>query len=301
MPSTVPTTLDNWWCDYSSEYAFVGFSYEVTDCQSVAELQNDFTNIRNTFNGRYVRIYGFCDRSSFYDDVVNAAWRAGVGVHALIWFGFDGDNLWQGRRDALFQSLSSNAKAKFVTRAVQFGSEPLFDKVLPEDTLAQQIKAAKQTLSSLRIPVTISELAYGYQEQGGAQEILNAIDIIDAHMLPFFSAQASTASKSWPLVVGDLNWFVVHGNGKKIYLTENGWPSRTSEGVQPNSPQAVANVENEQAYYALLDQHCSDFKAVAGGGVGWFAHIYSEDMEPGYGIYGSNGALKFPFRPRTSC
>lgn len=65
-------------------------------------------------------------------------------------FGFDGDNLWQGRRDALFQSLSSNAKAKFVTRAVQFGSEPLFDKVLPEDTLAQQIKAAKQTLSSRR-------------------------------------------------------------------------------------------------------------------------------------------------------
>ena len=84
MPSTVPTTLDNWWCDYSSEYAFVGFSYEVTACtisltsstplwlistnrpgQSVAELQNDFINIRNTFNGRYVRIYGFCDRNGF--------------------------------------------------------------------------------------------------------------------------------------------------------------------------------------------------------------------------------------------
>ena len=128
-----------------------------------------------------------------------------------------------------------------------------------------------------------------------------------------------------------------HGNGKKIYLTEvrhkapklgdkspdiltqNGWPSQTSDGVQPNSPDAVANVENErvslrqlldrvktlltmdQDYYALLEQHCSDFKAVAGGGVGWFAHIYSDDMEPGYGIYDSNGDLKFPFRPRTSC
>jgi len=139
------------------------------------------------------------------------------------------------------------------------------------------------------------------------------------------------------LVLGDLNWFVAHGNGKKIYLTEvrhqtpklgdgspdiltqNGWPSQTSSSAQPNSPYAVANVENEQvslrqlldrvktlltmdqAYYALLDQHCSDFKAVAGGGVGWFAHIYSDNMEPGYGIYGTNGALKFPFRPRTSC
>lgn len=84
MPSTVPTTLDNWWCDYSSEYAFVGFSYEVTACttsltsftplwlistnrpgQSASKLQNDFTNIRNAFDGRYVRIYGFCDLSGF--------------------------------------------------------------------------------------------------------------------------------------------------------------------------------------------------------------------------------------------
>jgi hypothetical protein len=84
MPSTVPTTLDNWWCDYSSEYAFVGFSYEITRCttsltsstplwliptnrpgQSVAELQNDFINIRNAFNGRYVRIYGFCDQIGY--------------------------------------------------------------------------------------------------------------------------------------------------------------------------------------------------------------------------------------------
>lgn len=79
-------------------------------------------------------------------------------------FGFDGDNLWEGRRDALFQSLRSNPLAKFVTRAVQFGSEPLFDNVLSVVGLAEQITAAKGTLSSLKIPVTISELAYGYQE-----------------------------------------------------------------------------------------------------------------------------------------
>ena len=75
----------------------------------------------------------------------------------------------------------------------------------------------------------------------------------------------------------------------------------TSEGVQPNSPDAVANIPNEQGYYELLDQHCTDLKAVVGGGIGWFAHIYSDDQEPGYGIYNSNGALKFPFAPRTSC
>lgn len=32
MPSTVPTSLTNWWCAYNTEYAFVGISYEVTAC-----------------------------------------------------------------------------------------------------------------------------------------------------------------------------------------------------------------------------------------------------------------------------
>ena len=51
----------------------------------------------------------------------------------------------------------------------------------------------------------------------------------------------------------------------------------------------------------LLDQHCEDFKAAPGGGVGWFAHIYSDYMEPGYGIYNTSGHRKFAFNPRTHC
>jgi len=92
----------------------------------------------------------------------------------------------------LFASLHSNPKAKFVTRGVQFGSEPLFDNVLSPDDLATQVVAAKANLSSLNIPITVSELAYGYQERGGAQNVLDALDFINIHMLPFFSQQAST-------------------------------------------------------------------------------------------------------------
>ena len=216
-------------------------------------------------------------------------------------FGFNGDDVWISRRDALFASLHANPLAKFVTRGVQFGSEPLYDNVLPHAELAQQVLLAKQNLSSLNIPVTVSELAYGYQERGGAADVLQAVDFINIHMLPFFSSKASTGDAAWPLVQSDLNWFIQHGKGKKMYLDENGWPSVTSSGVQPNSPKAVANVKNEQAYYDLLDKHCEDFKKVVGGGVGWFAHIYSDEQEPGYGIYNSNGKLKFPFSPRTSC
>jgi hypothetical protein len=59
----------------------------------------------------------------------------------------------------------------------------------------------------------------------------------------------------------------------------------------------------QQGYFDMLDSHCEDFKKFAGGGVGWFAHMYAEYAgAQGYGIVlNQNGALKFPFSPRTSC
>lgn len=302
MPSSVPSSTDGWWCSPNTEYAFLGFSYEVTACQSASKLNSDFADIKNTFGSRYVRLYGACDRNGFYDDIVNAAWNAGLGVHALIWFGFDGGDQWMTRRDSLVSSLTSNPKAKFVTRGVQFGSEPLFDNVLPHAQLASQVTSLKSKLSGVGIPVTVSELAYGYQERGGAQDVLNAIDFINIHMLPFFSALATFGSDAWPLVETDMNWFIQHGNGKKMYFDENGWPSVTSPGVQPNTILAQASVANEEGYFSMLDSHCEDLKSLGPqGGIGWFAHIYSDNQEPGYGIYNSAGTKKFPFKPRTSC
>ena len=98
--------------------------------------------------------------------------------------------------------MHANPKAKFVTRVVQFGSEPLFDDVLPHAQLAQQVTLAKQNLSSLNIPVTVSELAFGFQERGGAQDVLDAVDSINIHMLPFFAQDASTGACGVMFVAG---------------------------------------------------------------------------------------------------
>ncbi len=32
-PANVPNSLDGWWCDDKTEYAFLGFSYEVSACE----------------------------------------------------------------------------------------------------------------------------------------------------------------------------------------------------------------------------------------------------------------------------
>jgi hypothetical protein len=83
---------------------------------------------------------------------------------AILEFGWGNPDIWKTRRDTLLAALHENPKAAYVTRVVQFGSEPLFDYALDPKELAAQVEKAKADLSSLRIPVTISELAYGYQE-----------------------------------------------------------------------------------------------------------------------------------------
>ncbi|KIM80532.1 glycoside hydrolase family 17 protein [Piloderma croceum F 1598] len=300
MPTTVPDSLDGWWADDSTEYAFLGFSYEITACQSLAQLKKDFENIRTKFNGRYIRLYGTCDNNGYYNDIVTAAWDAGLGVHGLVWFGFNGGNEWEKRRDELFAILKSNPKARYVTRVVQFGSEPLFDSVLSVSALAAQVIAAEKTLKPLGIPVTVSDMVYGFTKDGGSKAVLEAIDQISIHMLPFFSTKATTGANAWPLVESDINWALTQAplKGKKIILDENAWPSEQGSGVKANSQKAVASVSQQQAYFDLLDSKCSYFKQHK---IGWMFHVYSNDMESEYGLYGDNGKILFPFHPKTSC
>ena len=110
-------------------------------------------------------------------------------------FGFDGGSQWKQRRDSLFATLHSNPKAKFVTRAVQFGSEPLLDGVLSPSDLVAQVRSAQNQLASLGIPVTVSDMQYSFQKDGSSSlKVLDAVDVLDAHMLPFFSGDATTGA-----------------------------------------------------------------------------------------------------------
>lgn len=99
----------------------------------------------------------------------------------------------------------------------------------------------KANLKPLGIPVTVSELAYGYQERGGGQDVLDVIDSINIHILPYFAPDAVGGEKmsldslsfpisnfgswhigwqSWHDVKADLTWFIDRGKGKKMYLDE---------------------------------------------------------------------------------
>ena len=219
----------------------------------------------------------------------------------------------------MFSTLHSNPKAKFVTRAVQFGSQPLTYHALSAQDLAAQVKAAQQNLSSLQIPVTVSETANGYQTNDGvqsvpvtatvsspvggtqAQSVLDAIDFVDLAMLPYNNASATTAEQSWPFIENDLKWIIARVKGKKIILSENGWPQVAPGSTGPAPPHAVASLQQMEAYFNLLEFVCPGLKGYPGGGVGWFSHVYSISQDLSYGILDQNGKTRFNFNPVTSC
>ena len=131
-------------------------------------------------------------------------------MHSLEQCGFQNCNLLQSRFNAISSSLHNNPKGKFVTRLVQMGTEPLFDDVITPQALTTQVLNAKQNLSDIGVLVTVSELAYGYQERNASdsQAVLDAVDVINAHMLPFFAGDATRGmySPDWAQGVSDASF-----------------------------------------------------------------------------------------------
>lgn len=54
-------------------------------------MTSDFTQMRNEFRARYVRLYSTCDAPGFMDNVMSAAYQAEIGVYSLSWSGY-GEN-----------------------------------------------------------------------------------------------------------------------------------------------------------------------------------------------------------------
>ena len=93
----------------------MGFSYDLSSCPSLAKLNTDFANMRTKYKARYVRMYGICENNSkgTYANIVEAAAAQGLGVYALVWFGFDGDDKWKSRLSDITSLIQSNPKVRF--------------------------------------------------------------------------------------------------------------------------------------------------------------------------------------------
>jgi len=288
-------STDDWWCDSDSEYAFMGFSWAINGCPSKSDIASNFKQMKQ-FGARYVRLYGACDRGSFNDDLVDAAYSSGMGVYYLVWFGFDGSSKWKDRLNGVLDTVDSNPRAKYVIRTITLGSEALFDHAISAGELVNQLGNIRDRVKSKGIKVSTSEMAYLLKDN---TNVLDAVDNAQLNVLPFFAGDATHGSNARNRVLSDVNGISKANGSKKILLTQTGWPS-TDEIWKANSRSAVASVSSEAGYYDVLDGLCDEFKGFPKGGVGWFAHVWDDAGLGGWGIM-KNGKPKFDFNPRTKC
>lgn len=283
--------VKDWWCPIENEYAFMGFSYGVNGCPSKSSMTSSFKQMKNSYGARYVRMYATCDRAGFYDDIVDAAYEAGLGIYALVWFGFDGSDAYKGRLNKLLDTVKSNKRAPYVIRTLTIGSEAMYDNAISPNNLVSTINSVKGQVSKYGIQVSTSDMANEYNQHGN---VLSAVDHVELNVLPFFSGAATTGSRANPL--SEVNSV---GKSKKIFVTQTGWPSNQNVW-KANSRGAVASTSSEKQYFDLLDDMCATFKKGPHGGIGWFAHIWEDDDLPGWGIV-HGGKAKFDFNARTKC
>ncbi|KIJ46733.1 glycoside hydrolase family 17 protein, partial [Sphaerobolus stellatus SS14] len=196
--------LNEWWCDMNDEQGFMGFRISRL-CMNSTYLLRDFTRMRTEFNARYIRLYFWCDHAThFFDDVIGAAYEAGIGVYATVRFGFDGTDQWKKRRDNIIETIKTNPLAPYVVLSIDVGSEPLFDVVYMQ-----------QNVHPFDIHVSISEMEYGFASTNGSQAILDVADFVHADQLPFFDWDTINATYAWPSVKNATDWFYQQTGGKK--------------------------------------------------------------------------------------
>jgi hypothetical protein len=109
--------------------------------------------------------------------------------------------------------------------AVSVGDEPLYDWDFGDpDTLATYINSMKSTFASkkLSIPVSISELAYGWQQAGDTSSVADAVDFFMINNFPYFSqnAQSGGDSSSWTNFQSDMSYYKSISQGKPLMVAQ---------------------------------------------------------------------------------
>jgi exo-beta-1,3-glucanase (GH17 family) len=80
----------------------------------------------------------------------------------------------------------------------------------------------KYTSAGLDIPVSISDLAYGWQSSRDITPVQDAVDFFMINNFPYFAFDATTggSDKSWNDFVNDMNYFERISQGKPLLVTQ---------------------------------------------------------------------------------
>ncbi|KAG9402981.1 hypothetical protein AC1031_006520 [Aphanomyces cochlioides] len=205
--------------------AFQGLSVAYDSNANPNGIKDDFQRIKQRFGA--VRTF----QTAGTRNHIQAAGEVGIGIYAGVWIrGSDADT--SNDMQAVVAGVKSypnNVKAVFV------GNEDLSNGVDPSVVIAK-VQQMKQLLRNAGFPnIPVGSVQTDGAWNGNGRNLANNCDILGVNIHPFFSGVVSRTQpiedlkSRWNQMV---NWFP----GKKIMLTETGWPTAGSayDGHQPN-------------------------------------------------------------------
>jgi hypothetical protein len=277
-------------------------------------MEQDFSEMKAR-GARVVITFEFCGTGAdvgYYDDIIAAAGAVGISIIPLAWtlpihavgqtYGPNDTFLIKSvpRIEAVTQAVINNPDPVL---AIAIGDEPLYDNDAGSPAaLASYIIEVRQNLTAagLDIPLSISDLAFGWQSAGNITPVADAVDFFMVNEFPYFAFDATTggnASTSWNDFIQDIDYFDTIADGRPILVTQTGWPTNEDE-FAPNSPDVVASVPSSEGYWDLLDSQCEDyFKTM---NIGWMWRSWKDDID-GWGVKYLNGSDKWDWSARLTC
>ncbi len=164
------------------------------------------------------------------------------------------------------------------------GNEVMYRNDLSEDELIKQIVDVKNATSNTNIPVGYVD---AYYEFSARPRITAVCDVILANCYPYWEGCDIDYSL---LYMKDMyNQAVRAGNGKKVIITETGWPSlgeslKSAKPSYENSVKYFINAQNwsreeniEMFYFSSFDE---PWKVGSEGVVGAYWGLWDKDENP---------------------
>lgn len=304
-------TRDSWWCPAEQIYGFVGFSYplEVPDCNdqsnSFDKINSDFQKMKS-MGASMVRVYApECREKSVWENLLKAGVQNNMAIIGQVWWGFGSDqNAWQKTRDSINAVLAENPIAPYVFHSMAFGSEPIGDGVLSDDDFINQMSSWKDTLAQYGIPIAISEdwdrqgrLTQGDGLTDFGKRVRDTSDLLQLHPMPYYHCNDYPTADN---VMDYFSWYIeklVEPNlsGLPIFITETQWSSSKDTYHQRGCGEPGVDLDNFKKFWNTYQDNCDYWKQHK---VSWFAHTFSDESEPGFGILDNSLNSKMDFVPK---
>ena len=236
------------------------------------QIERDLERIAEVSDG--LRTYSV---SAGLDRVPEIAADLGLDVVLGAWIG-DTESRDREEMDLVAELSRANRNV----RSVLVGNEVLLRK---ERTVDELIALVREVKRQVHVPVSTSEIWYLWLQH---PELVSAVDYISVHILPYWEGVA--AEQAVPYTMERLEDLRKAYPGKKIVISEFGWPSQGYNNLDAK-PGALAQASVIREFLGEADRHGVSYNIIEAFDQPWKTNEGSVGAY--WGVFDNTGLPKF--------